>query len=79
MKQRRLEHWDDGVLDREQEMAVLDHLLDEHAFDGLVAGAYVAGAEPMKGQDGGKESDRSDCGGSSQVHAKAAGLEAEIQ
>ena len=44
MEQRRLEHRDGAVLDREQEMAVLDHLLDEHAFDGLVAGAYVGGA-----------------------------------
>ena len=33
-------------------MPVLDHLLDEHALDRLVAGAYVARAEPMKGQDG---------------------------
>jgi hypothetical protein len=78
MEQRRLVHRGDAVLDREQEMAVLDHLLDEHAFDGLVAGAYVAGAEPMKRQDGGEESDRTDCGGRFQVHAKAIGLDAEI-
>ncbi|HEY9158788.1 hypothetical protein [Candidatus Binatus sp.] len=78
MEQRRLVHWGDAVLDREQEMAVLNHLLDEHAFDRLVAGAYVAGAEPMKRQDGGEESDRSDRGGRFQVHAKAMGLDAEI-
>ncbi len=52
---------------------MLDHLLDEHAFDGLVAGAYVSGAEPMKRQDGGEERDRSDRGGSFAVHAEAAG------
>ena len=78
MEQRRLVHRDDAVLDREQELAVLDHLLDEHAFDRLVAGAYVAGAEPMKRQDGGEESDRGDRGGRFQVHAKAIGLDAEI-
>ncbi len=39
-------------------MAVLDHLLHEHPFDRFVAGAYVAGAEPMKGQDGDQQSDR---------------------
>jgi hypothetical protein len=30
---------------------VLDHLLDEDAFDRLVASAYVAGAESMEGED----------------------------
>jgi hypothetical protein len=32
----------------------------------------------MKRQDGGEESDRTDCGGRFQVHAKAIGLDAEI-
>ncbi len=59
-------------------MAVLDHLLDEDAFDGLVAGAYVAGAEPMQRQDRGEESDRSDRCGRFQGHVKAIGLDAEI-
>jgi hypothetical protein len=44
-------------------MAVLDHLLDEHAFDGFVAGAYVGGADSMKSQDGDEQSERSDGGG----------------
>ena len=36
-------------------MAMLDHLLDEDAFDRFVTGAYVAGAEAMEGQDGDDE------------------------
>jgi hypothetical protein len=47
---------------------VLDHLLDEDAFDGLVAGAYVANAESMKGQDRDDENNRSDRGGGFQSH-----------
>jgi len=42
---------------------MLDHLLDEHALDRFVAGAYVAGAKSMKGQDGYHESDRQDDSG----------------
>ena len=63
VKQRRLVHRDVAVLDREQQLAVLDHLLDEHAFDRFVAGAYVAGAEPMKRQDGDDNAMASDRGG----------------
>ena len=51
MKERRLVHRDVAVFEREQDLSVLDHLLDEHAFDRLVAAAYVAHAEPMEGQD----------------------------
>ena len=43
-------------------MVMLDHLLDEDAFDRLVAGAYVAGAESMKRQYGDDESNRQDGG-----------------
>ncbi len=49
-------------------MAVLDHLLDEDAFDRLVAGAYVARAESMKGQDCDDESNRHDRGAGCQSH-----------
>ena len=42
---------------------MLDHLLDEHAFDRFVAGAYVACAESMKGQDGDNKRDRQDGSG----------------
>ena len=42
---------------------MLDHLLDENAFDRFVAGAYVARAESMEGQNGDDERDRQDCRG----------------
>ncbi len=42
---------------------MLDHLLDEHAFDGLVAGAHVAGAESMEGQDCDDQRDGDEGGG----------------
>ena len=58
-------------------MAVLDHLLDEDAFDGLVAGAYVASAESMEGEDGDDQSDRYNRGGGFRGHAKVPGEEAE--
>ena len=43
-------------------MTVLNHLLDEDALDGLVAGAHVARAESMNCQHCDDESDRQDRG-----------------
>ena len=63
MEKRRLEHRDVAVLDREQQLVMLDHLLHEDAFDRFVAGAYVAGAEAMEGQERNDERDRDDCRG----------------
>ena len=62
VEERRLVHRGLAVLEREEEMVVLDHILDEDGFDGFIAGAYVGGAEAMEHQRGGDDRDGEDGG-----------------
>src|SRR5260370_17433301 len=61
MEERRLVHRGASVFDGEQERAVLDHLLEEDAFDRLVVAAYVGRVEAVdreKRDDAGDRGDR---------------------
>src|SRR5260370_39755381 len=61
MEERRLVHRGASVFDGEQERAVLDHLLEEDAFDRLVVTAYVGRVEAVdreKRDDAGNRGDR---------------------
>src|SRR5712692_5068269 len=60
MEERRLVHRGASVFDGEQERAVLDHLLEEDAFDRLVVTAYVGHVEAVDGEECDDAGDRSD-------------------
>src|SRR6202011_4371449 len=53
MKERRLVHRRPTVEEGKKKVAMLDHLLGEHAFDGFVESAYVRLAETMEREQGG--------------------------